>query len=53
VSQRDWKNRGKYGGNWTQVEELEIGLRILREAREEEERRRDKNSNPGKDKNAS
>jgi hypothetical protein len=36
MTEKNWKNRGKYGEGRTQAEELEIALKILREAREEE-----------------
>lgn len=36
MTEKTWKNRGKYGEGRTQAEELEIALRELKEAREQE-----------------
>lgn len=53
MTEKNWKNRGKYGGNWTQVEELEIALKILREDRERFEAERLSRTSTGDERKSS
>jgi hypothetical protein len=54
MTEKNWKNRGKYGEGWTQAEELEIALRLLKEAREQERAAKGlSRTSPGKERKSS